>query len=450
MSLHRGIKVEKVRRRFCTATLILVLLGVALSPGVSARTENATVSTPEAGGSVAHLRYREVDFAPLAFEISVEGGARFAKEPALAGQRVFRGRFRLGTDTNQFVPIAWDINQRKLYVDLNRNGDLTDDPAGVLTAPGKGLQLFRGIPLAFPSTESAYRVLVDVHVFEQNENQPGEIPRVFLYVRSLWDGPVELNGRKWYLAVIDNPDGRIGPATSVRAVSDRMVLRPWEDRDKTSLWWHATLEHVHALSHVKLVNFPYRWAGNAEVFDAFNLPARLYFQNQAYRLDCRVEPADGSANLAVSFVRFDPPLGKIRLDGENIRRVVLDNGAATDGFAAVLDSPVAEVAVPAGAYPRQIVLLQHAGFTNLAVGLATNRLVVAEGTPASFSAGGPLRNGVALSPDPSGGARIRLDYQLTNAAGIPFCLAGQGEKSPPRLQIRQGDKLVAQGQFEFG
>lgn len=450
MSSGQTIKWEKAQRRFRTAILLLVLLGVSFSPGVSAGAENATGAAPALEGTIAHLRYREVDFAPLAFEISVEGGARFAKEPAMAAGRVFRGRFRLGTDTNQFVPIAWDINQRKLYVDLNRNGDLTDDPAGVLTAPGKDLQLFRGIPLAFPSAAGAYRVLVDVHVFEQNGNQPGEIPRVFLYVRSLWDGPVELNGKKWYLAVIDNPDGRIGPAASLRAVSDRMVLRPWQEPNTPFLWWHATLAHVHALSHVKLVNFPYRWAGNAEVFDAFNLPARLYFQNEAYRLDCRVESAEGSANLAVSFVRLDPPLGKIRLDGVDIRRVVLDNGSAPDGFAVVLDSPSGEVAVPAGAYPRQIVLLQREGFNNVAVGLATNRLAVAEGVLASFSAGGPLRNGVAVSPNPSGGARMRLDYQLTNAGGIPFCLALQDEKAPPRFQIRQGDRLIVRGQFEFG
>jgi hypothetical protein len=32
-------------------------------------------------GAVAHLQYREVDFAPLAWEVEVRRGARFTKEP---------------------------------------------------------------------------------------------------------------------------------------------------------------------------------------------------------------------------------------------------------------------------------------------------------------------------------------------------------------------------------
>jgi hypothetical protein len=447
MGPNRDNSAVTERRIFRAVVIWLLAAFPWLGPSVGAADSNDSNPTP--AGPVAHLQYREVDFAPLAFEISVEGGARFSKEPAFAGKRVFHGRLRLGTDTHQFVPFAWDIDQRKLYLDLNRNGNLSDDPAGVLTAPGKDLQLFRGIPLAFPSTDGAYRVLVDAHVFGQGGDDPNEIPRVFLYVRSLWDGAVELNGKKWYLAVIDNPDGRIGPASSDRSVSDRMILRPWEDRDKPCLWWHASLERVHALDHVKLVNFPYRWAGNAEVFDAFNLPASFFFQNQAYRLSCRVEPANGPANLAVNFASIQPPLGRILLGGDYIRRVVLDNGASPDGFIAVVDSPAAEVQVPVGAYPRQIVLLQREGFTNASVGLATNRLAVAVGGSTTFIAGGPLQSGVAISTDSVIGP-ARLNYQLTNAAGIPFGLVVQDEKSPPRLEIRQGNKLVAQGKFEFG
>ena len=83
-------------------------------------------------------------------------------------------------------------------------------PPGCSLPQRRDLQLFRGIPLEFPSKQGPYQVMVDAHVFGQGGQ--GSAVRVFLYVRSLWDGAVELNGKKWYVAVIDRPDGRLGPA----------------------------------------------------------------------------------------------------------------------------------------------------------------------------------------------------------------------------------------------
>ena len=47
-------------------------------------------------------------------------------------------------------------------------------------------------------------------------------------------------------------------------------------------------------------------------------------------------------------------------------------------------------------------------------------------------------------------AVVSLNYQLTNLAGMSFRLAFQDEKTSPRLEIRQGDRQVAQGRFNFG
>ena len=215
--------------------------------------------------------------------------------------------------------------------------------------------------LEFASPQGTYQVLVDAHVFGQGGVQvrggQAPKPRVFLYVRSLWEGGVELNGQKWYLAVIDGLNGRIGPAASLTNVSARMVLRPWEQRQEPSLWWHASLAKIHSLSHVKLVTFPYRYAGDAEVYDAFNLPENLFFQDRAYHLDYHTEGSNGRANLAVTFNPAQPALGKLHVNGEYFRRVVLDAGMVPGGFTAILDSALrdgasaesgTDVQVPAG------------------------------------------------------------------------------------------------------
>ena len=404
------------------------------------------ISEPLPAAPIAHLQYHEVDYAPLAWEVGVESGARFSREPVYSGPGVFRGLLRLGNDTNAFMPFAWDERQQRLYLDLNRNRDLTDDPAGVFTAAAQGLQLFPGILLKFPSKQGPYKVRVDAHVFGQG-GQGGAV-RVFLYVRSLWDGAVELNGKKWYVAVIDRPDGRLGPKLGPKEISDRMLLRPWEQRDKPSLWWHATLPHMHDLSHVKLVTFPYRYTGNAEVFDAFNLPASLFLEGHAYRLDCQVERAGTQAGLALSFQQVQPPRGKLHLGGDFIQRIVLDGGGSPDGITAVFDTPAADVEVPIGAYARQLVLLQRAGGTNFAVGLGTNRLAVTATSEARLDAGGPLRNMVEIAS--ASGGTVSLQYRLANAGNVGFHLAIHDEKAPPQLTIRQADAVVGRGQFEFG
>lgn len=425
------------------AKLLALILLLSAFPGNS---QTPAGSDLLLAASVAHLQYHEVDFAPLAWEVGVESGARFSREPVYSGPGVFRGLMRLGNDTNAFMPFAWDERQQRLYLDLNRNRDLTDDPAGVFTAVAQGLQLFPGILLKFPSKQGPYQVKVDAHVFGQG-GQGGTV-RVFLYVRSLWDGAIELNGKKWYVAVIDRPDGRLGPTLGAKEISDRMLLRPWEQRDKPSLWWHATLPHMHDLSHVKLVTFPYRYAGNAEVFDAFNLPASLFLEGQAYRLDCRVERTGAQAGLALGFQPFQPPLGKLHLGGDFIRRVVLAGGGSPEGITAVLDAPATDVEVPVGIYARQLVLLQRPGGTNFAVGLGTNRLAVTATNEARLDAGGPLRNMVEIAS--AFGGTFFLQYRLANAANIGFHLAIHDEKAPPQLTIRQADAVVGRGQFEFG
>jgi hypothetical protein len=415
---------------------------------LSALTDHAETAAgfAEPAAAVAHLQYHEVDFAPLAWEVGVEGGARFSKEPAFSGAGVFRGLLKLGSDTNIFMPFAWDERQQRLYLDLNRNRDLTDDPAGAFTATGRDLQLFRGMLLEFPSKQGPYHVRVDAHVFGQ-PGQGGTV-RVFLYVRSLWDGAVELNGKKWYVAVIDRPDGRIGPALADKEISDRMLLRPWAERDKPFLWWHAALPYMHDLSHVKLVTFPYRYAGNAEVFDAFNLPANLFLEGQAYRLNYQVERAEAKAGLALSFQRFQASLGKLHLGGEFIHRIVLDSGAVPDGFTALLNGPASDVEVPVGFYPRQLVLLHREGGTNFAVGLGTNRLEVKQAREARLDAGAPLQNKAEVAR--ASGGTVSLQYRLANAANIGFHLAVHDEKVPPRLTIREADVEVGRGRFEFG
>ena len=57
-------------------------------------------------------------------------------------------------------------------------------------------------------------------------------------------------------------------------------------------------------------------------------------------------------------------------------------------------------------------------------------------------------NGITTYNGPSGGS-VSLQYRLANTANIGFHLAVHNKKAP-RVDIRQANAVVGQGQFEFG
>ena len=149
-------------------------------------------------------------------------------------------------------------------------------------------------------------------------------------------------------------------------------------------------------------------------------------------------------------VRLMYDMARLAFETDSTRSVslLLDSVNSPDGITAVFDAPAADVEVPIGAYTRQLVLLQRAGGTNVAVGLGTNRLVVTATNEARLDVGGPLRNMVEIGR--AYGGSVSLQYRLANAANIGFHLAIHDEKAPPQLTIRQADAVVGRGQFEFG
>ena len=69
---------------------------------------------------------------------STQPNTPFLKEPELSQRHVFRRVLRFGKDTNNAIALIWDQPKRKLYLDLNRNLDFTDDPAGVFQLDQQG------------------------------------------------------------------------------------------------------------------------------------------------------------------------------------------------------------------------------------------------------------------------------------------------------------------------
>src|ERR1035437_5979966 len=120
----------------------------------------------------------------------------FLKEPELSKQGVFRSVLVFGNkNTNNAIALIWDQPNGKLYLDQNRNLDLTDDPAGVFTSTNKGpQQLFTNVTVLLRTTAGLHPAIVGVRLWLDGA---GRQMHAQLDSRSLWQAKVGVAGEEW-------------------------------------------------------------------------------------------------------------------------------------------------------------------------------------------------------------------------------------------------------------
>jgi hypothetical protein len=374
----------------------------------------ALSSVPPSNAITASLEYQETDYTVANWYVSATlQTIPFKKEPVAAAGKIVRGVLNFGADSSNSIPFVWQRDAGKLYLDLNRNQDLTDDPEGVFSARAfrpTSYQTFTNVHLLFNTASGRCRVLTDI-----NFRDYGSRPNCDLAVRSFWQGKLTLQGRDWQVGIVQNGFDRSGSLEN-----GRLLLRPWERRN--------------------------------ESFSAYNdSPAtvpfsrKIFIDGHAYQLDLAARPPDGEARPALQFTEQSVPLGELKITGKFIQRLVLPGGS----HLVVLDQPAASVKVPTGSYNQCDILLEQNGakaFNNSSQSPG-RRISVDDKTPAVLNAGGPLTNSVIASRH---GQDLRLDYRLVGAGGETYQLANQNRSRPPEFAIYKGDKKIASGKFEFG
>src|ERR1035437_5852130 len=91
----------------------------------------------------------------------------FLKEPELSKQTVFRGWLRFGNkETNNAIALVWDQPKSKLYLDQNRNLDMTDDPAGIFSSTTKGpQQVFTNVTILLRTAAGLHPAILGVRLW---------------------------------------------------------------------------------------------------------------------------------------------------------------------------------------------------------------------------------------------------------------------------------------------
>ncbi len=329
---------------------------------------------------------------------------KFRKEPDFGKDKVLRRPLKIGAGENDYIGLAVNVTRRTLYLDLNQNLDLTDDPGGVYQGEGQGGFLhFVGVQLKLRQNGAARSYWLDFYFYGRDSGHAE--------IRSSYLGEIELYGSRWQLEVQDNLDGQINQM-------DWFSVTPTGS---------GTEENRRPLGY-----------GPIPAAD------KLFLGGHLYQLRFVFGPGAGSSPLTANLAEIHPELGELILEGKLIQRLILRGRALV-----VLDQPAQHTFLPVDSYRVQAVYLQSAP-GQLRLSGNTSQIPpisIGAGTPHHLKLGWPLESSVKAAAN---GNMLRLDFYLRGAGGEQYALSNRNPSRAPRFAIYKGDRQLAAGNFEFG
>ncbi len=412
------------RAGLASLAAVLAILGLLVFAGARAGAAERSAGSNQ----TVYLEYHELGSRISGWRLNLTPRAEpFKQEPNWGGRHICRGTInsafsgveKPGAPPGHTInlPFAWDYLQGKLYLDLNRNGDLTDDPVHSIK-PDAGdyfYQTFTNLHLAFAGDAQSHRVLVDIALYAHKGKS---ISGGNLTWRSFWQGKAVLQGRECQVGLVEHPN-HLGSTAE-----GSLLLRPWEQREKSF-----------SLEDGLLTGLQYC--------------TNLFACGQAYRLTCAYLPGD-IPKFKLELSEQQAELGEVEFTGKFIQRVFLREHQAKVPYSVVLDRPEPKVSIPVGTYNKYRLALKEKD-TEAVCGyrdwLNPKPVTITASNLTILNMGGPLTNWVTVEQR---GRTLAFDYELRGAGGR-YRLAGPVDRSkPPQLAIHQNGKPVGAGKLEYG
>ena len=340
--------------------------------------------------------------------------APFRKEPPAARGKVIRGVLNFSGSRSNSLAFIWQRDTGKLFLDLNRNQDLTDDPAGAhsATASGAGRYAsFASVHLPVRAALGEAEVVADVSLWDY-----GSEPGCSVMVRSFWQGKLTLQARDSQVVLIQNAINDEGSFET-----GLLLLRAWDDRNRPFDAFGDSLELI-----------PYS--------------KKLFVNGHAYELDLAPGVPNGKSKPALHFMERTVALGEVKITGQYIRRILLSGGP----WVVAMDEPASLLKIPVGNYDPPKLLLEKDGVraSYKSGGSHPNgRLSVSAAKQTVLALGGPLTNSVSVTRH---GRDLNLSYQLVGVGGEVYQPTAQDRSKPPQFAVYSAGKRIASGSFEFG
>ncbi|MHC4122115.1 MAG: hypothetical protein ACYSSI_00960 [Planctomycetota bacterium] len=356
---------------------------------------------------VFDLEYKPNGFS-LPVSVKVWGqDKKFEKEPTFGERRIVRGLLLAGTEEKDYIGFAWDRSEGKLYLDLNRNRDITDDPNGLFCSDSvRRYQIFRDIHCEVQLDSVRLEFAIQMTIYDFGNIRPHCSVEVF----SGFLAQIELYGEKWLLKFADNMDGKI-------TQSDRIVLIP------------ADID----------IGLRYKELSSP-------VPEKIFLDRHNYNVSFEFQSGEKGSSVKAKFIEIDSSVGELKLEGKFIKRLVLEAGSSL----VLLDSPKSSVSIPTGKYHWSNLLLDggESGLFHIERFTArTDDISISETEPATLKIGGPLKGTVDVQRV---GRVLELVYKLVGIGGYSYeSLRGRPD-NPPTFMICKDGKEIASGNFEYG
>lgn len=330
---------------------------------------------------------------------------RFKKEPAYVGGQVVRSQFFVAPNQQDYVGFACDSEGKKLYLDLNRNLDLTDDPDGIHESnPERWGQEFLNVTIPVEQAGRQREIVMDLQIYGESRGR--------YTVRSSWGSDaVEIGGKPYRVAVVDNGDGQFTP-------EDSLFLEPVENE--------------------------FEVVGDETKRVELQVPASLVLDGQAYALSYAL--SDNGKTLELTIVPGDERMVEVPLTGEGLERLVLQDG----GRAAVFFAPGSVIALPAGRYRAEVRVQAGAGELTSLWSSRRVYLNVREGKNQDpWAVGGPIASKLSYSME---GSLLTFDQAATGADGETYSVVNAPGQAlgKPKLRVMHEGAVIHVGEFEYG
>ena len=371
--------------------LLFIAVGFGLLSGVS---DAATFS----------LEYR-TDGKSADFPLPLgESEVRFKKEPPYVDKDVVRSVLYVSPDRKEFIGFACDSEGSTLYLDLNRNLDLTDDPEGIIhsTSEGWGNSF---VTCSIPVEQDGRRrdMVVDMTIYGDRWGR--------YEVKSSWESSsVSIGDQTFRVALVDDGDGVI-------TAQDILYLEPIEELKEE---------------------------GAEEISVELKAPTTLVLDGLSYALTYALS-SDGKT-VALSVEPSSASLVEVEMKGHGVERIVMQDEAV----AAVYFGPSSILQISPGNYRGDVWVrvgegkkssLWNAGNVSLRVRGGSGR--------ESWLVGGPIVSKLTCSIP---GNRIQFDQATVGVGGekyTPDSFSG-GAIGQPKLRIKKAGEVIHVGEFEYG
>lgn len=449
-----------------TAVIVLALFAVAsLTPAAEfpLKQVNLTVSeamsTPGGNGTLSQL----LTTKPEAVK----------KEPKAVSKYVLYGTIQVDADNQMVYRVDESKGTEKGYdtliLDLNRNGDLTDDPVGkrVGEPPKQDASFenaqFGPIEVSADQTQGQWRpsVFGEMYLYDRSALKRGGQMSYAGYLRvrpcSYLEATVDLNGVKQKIAFVDGSCnmkiGDSGVFQSMTSGSEIYWNLPYGDAVLRDLDGSGKFE-------ADTVNREMEY-----------LASLMYFGSDPYKVTLSED------YKTVRFDPFDGPMGEMALaKDQKVAALVMGRELEKGEWEAVSPDPLADkIRMPVGKYRMYVCVVSAKDENDATVSaMGMNRkaagfVEIKEGETAGLTCGAPIDLRVqAKKQSNSGGilgsligtaptSQININVEVAGAGGevystfMKIAKEGYTQPSPPKFKVLDAEgKEIASGQLEYG